>query len=99
MLLPSLFISVVGSCSWKEEQHPGKYTIAVDFGRMWVNILLFVVGLVTAAYLYLTRKFGTFKAHGIWEYEPSFPFGSPHIKEMFTGKRHFSRNLEEMYSK
>lgn len=64
---------------------------------MWVNVLLFVVGLITAAYFYMTRKFGTFKAHGIPEYEPSFPFGSPQTKEMFTGQRNFARMLEKMY--
>ena len=65
--------------------------------KMWVNVLLFVVGLITAAYFYMTRKFGTFKAHGIPEYEPSFPFGSPMTKEMFTGQLNFARMLEKMY--
>ena len=64
---------------------------------MWVNVLLFVVGLITAAYFYMTRKFGTFKAHGIPEYEPSFPFGSPMTQEMFTGQLNFARMLEKMY--
>ena len=65
--------------------------------NMWVNVLLFLVGLVTAAYFYMTRKFGSFKAHGIWEYEPSFPFGSTVTKDIFTGQVNFARMLEKMY--
>ena len=64
---------------------------------MWVNVLLFLVGLVTAAYFYMTRKFGSFKACGIGEYEPSFPFGSPVTKGVFTGQVNFIRMLEDIY--
>ena len=62
---------------------------------MWVNILLFVVGLTIAAYFYMTRKFGTFLAHGIPEYEPCFPWGSQKTKEIFTAQTHFTRQVRD----
>ena len=66
---------------------------------MWVNILLFVLGLVIAAYFYMTRKFGTFLAHGIPEYKPCFPWGSEKTKEIFTAQTNFARACQKMYHK
>ena len=66
---------------------------------MWANVVLFLVGLVAAAYFYMTRKFGMFLAHGIWEYEPSFPFGGPNMRDILTGQTNFTRALQKMYHK
>jgi hypothetical protein len=53
---------------------------------MWLHILLFVIGLITFSYWYLTKEFGYFKARGICEPPASFPFGSEPAKRIFTGK-------------
>ena len=64
---------------------------------MWMNVILLLVAAVTSAYYYMTRRFGWFKARGIEEYDPKFPFGSPNTWELFTGKRGFTRMLSTIY--
>ena len=46
---------------------------------MWVEVLLFLVAAATAAYLYLTRHVGWFKARGVCEHDYSFPCGTPEL--------------------
>ena len=77
-------------------------TVVTLFKRkiiMWVNVLLFLVALVAAAYFYITRHVGWFKTHGIDEIEYVFPFVSQEFKEAFTGKIPFVRVTSEIYNK
>ena len=66
---------------------------------MWVNVLLFLVALAAAAYYYMTRHVGWFKARGIDEVEYIFPFVSQEFKDAFSGKIPFVRVTSEMYKK
>ena len=67
--------------------------------RMWVNVLLFLVAVATAAYLYIRRNVGWFKARGIYENEFVFPYGSSQVKKAFQGKISFSMVTREIYEK
>ena len=53
---------------------------------MWVNVLLFLVAVATAVYFYLTRNFGWFKARGVYEHEPAFPFGCAEAQICWFGQ-------------
>ena len=64
---------------------------------MWIYILAAFLGLLAAAYFYLTRDFGYFKSQGIPEAPGSFPFGSNEMKRMFTGKENFFSAMQNMY--
>ena len=66
---------------------------------MWVNVLLFLVAVATAAYFYITRNFGWFKARGVYEHEPAFPFGCAEANQQLMGKHHFLRILNIIYEK
>ena len=66
---------------------------------MWVNVVLFLIALAAAAYFYITRHVGWFKAHGIDEIPYIFPFVSQEFKEAFTGKIPFVRVTSEIYNK
>ena len=66
---------------------------------MWVNVLLFLLALATAAYLYITRHVGWFKARGIDEIDYVFPFGGKEIKQAFMGKSPFVRITSNIYQK
>ena len=67
--------------------------------RMWVNVLLFLLALVTAAYFYLTRHVGWFKARGIDEIDYVFPFGCQEMKQTVMGKTPFVKLSSEIYKK
>ena len=67
--------------------------------RMWVNVLLFLLALVTAAYFYLTRNVGWFKARGIGEIDYVFPFGCQEMKQTVMGKTPFVKLSSEIYKK
>jgi cytochrome P450 family 6 len=64
---------------------------------MWFNVLLAFVGLVTAAYFWMTRKYGWFKAQGIAEAPSYFPFGCKQNFQMLTGQLSFINSTEEIY--
>ena len=64
---------------------------------MWVNVLLFLVAVATAVYLYLTRNFGWFKAHGVFEHDAALPFGCAEANEVFMGRRNIQRVTEPIY--
>ena len=66
---------------------------------MWVNVLLFLVALAAAAYFYMTRHVGWFKARGIDEIEYIFPVVSQEFKDAFMGKIPFVRVTSEIYKK
>ena len=66
---------------------------------MWVNVLLFLVALAAAAYFYITRHVGWFKARGIDEIDYIFPYVSQEFKEALTGKLPFVRVTSEIYKK
>ena len=66
---------------------------------MLINVVLFLVAVLFCAHFYITKKFGWFKARGIHEYEPAFPFGSPNTWELFSGKRGFTRMLDTIYER
>ena len=59
---------------------------------MWLNILLFFIGVFTFFYWYITKEFGYFKARGVVEAPASFPFGSEPARNMFTGKNQTAKN-------
>lgn len=54
---------------------------------MWLNVVLFLVAVFVALYWYLTRNFGFFLKHGVFEAPSSFPFGSGPAFKLFTGKQ------------
>ena len=66
---------------------------------MWVNVLLFLVAVAIAAYLYARRNVGWFKARGISEHQFVFPYGSAEAKQGFLGKISFSMATSEIYKK
>ena len=66
---------------------------------MWVNVLLFLAAAATAAYFYLTRHFGWFKARGVHEHDAALPFGCPEVNQVFMGQRNFQRVTEPIYFK
>ena len=66
---------------------------------MWVNVLLFLVAVATAVYFYLTRNFGWFRARGVHEHDPAFPFGCAETNQQLVGKHHFLRVLNLIYEK
>ena len=66
---------------------------------MWVNVLLFLIAVATAAYFYLTRNFGCFKKHGVYEHDPAFPFGCPEVHQSMMGKVNFARLTGLIYDK
>ncbi len=67
--------------------------------KMWLVIILFLIGVATFLYYYLTKDFGQFKKYGIPEHDGSFPFGSKETLEMFTGQRPITRGAEPIYLK
>ena len=67
--------------------------------KMWVNVLLFLIAVATAAYFYLTRNYGWFKACGVYEHDPSFPFGNPEMNQAMMGKVNFARLSSLIYDK
>ena len=66
---------------------------------MWVNVLLFLVAVLTAVYFYLTRNFGWFRAHGIHEHDPAFPFGCSEMNQATLGKINAIRISKGIYDK
>ena len=66
---------------------------------MWVNVLLFLVAVATAVYLYARRNVGWFKSRGIFENEFVFPYGSLEAKQGFLGKISFTMVTREIYEK
>ena len=66
---------------------------------MWVNVLIFLIAVATAAYFYLTRNFGWFKARGVYEHDPSFPFGNPETNQAMMGRVNFARLSNLIYDK
>ena len=66
---------------------------------MWVNVLLFLVAVATAVYLYARRNVGWFKSRGIYENEFVFPYGSPEIKDGYWGKVSFAVATSKIYEK
>ena len=66
---------------------------------MWVNVLLLLVGLAIAGYIYLTRNFGWFKALGVHEHDPCLPFGCSELNNAMIGRVAFTRMLKSMYFK
>ena len=67
--------------------------------RMWVNVLVFLATAASAAYLYLRRNFGWFRARGVAEHDPALPFGTPEFNEVIKGKTHFLRYTNLIYNK
>ena len=66
---------------------------------MWMNVLLFIVALAAAAYFYITRHVGWFKARGIDEIDYVFPFGCQEMKQTVMGKTPFVKLSGEIYKK
>ena len=66
---------------------------------MWLIVLLFLVAVATAAYLYTRRNVGWFKSRGIYENEFVFPYGSPELKEGYWGKVSFGVVTSKIYEK
>ena len=66
---------------------------------MWMNVFLFLVAAATAAYFYITRKFGWFKARGVYEHDPAFPFGCHEVNQTMMGKVAFTRSIKPVYFK
>ena len=64
---------------------------------MWVEVFLFLVALTIAGYIYLTRHFGWFKAHGVHEHDTSLPFGCSEVNNAMMGRVAFTRMLKSMY--
>ena len=79
--------------AWRE------YTCFETESRMWVNVLLFLMAVATAAYLYIRRNVGWFKSRGIYENEFVFPYGSSQVKKGFRGEISFSMVTREIYEK
>ena len=66
---------------------------------MWVEVLLFLVAAATAAYLYITRNVGWFKARGVCEHDYSFPCGTPEFVQAMQGKLGFGELSSVIYEK
>ena len=66
---------------------------------MWVNVLMFLVAVAIAVYLYARRNVGWFKARGIPEDEFIFPYGTREAKDGFQGKVSFSMVTSKLYEK
>ena len=66
---------------------------------MWVEVLLALVSVATAAYLYIKRRIGWFKSHGICEHDFSFPGGCTEVNSAFAGKMSFIRVTSAIYEK
>ena len=66
---------------------------------MWVNLLLFIVAVATAAYFYVTRHAGWYRAHGIEEIDYIFPFGNHSLKQAIMGKLPFVCITAELYKR
>ena len=66
---------------------------------MWVNVLFFLGSLVVAAYWYLTRNFGWFRARGIYEHDNAFPMWCPEANQIMMGRVAMQRMLEPIYFK
>ena len=66
---------------------------------MWVNVLLFLVAVATAAYFYLTRNFGWFESRGIYEHDTALPMGCSEANQLMMGRLSFFRMLDPIYLK
>ena len=64
---------------------------------MWFYVAAVLVGLLTYAYVTLTRRYGCFRAAGIKEMPSYFPFGSTNTFKMLTGQRAFALLLDDIY--
>lgn len=53
---------------------------------MWIEILLVTLSLLLYLYWYITKDWGYFKARGITEDTPVFPFGSSGLWKLMSGK-------------
>ena len=53
---------------------------------MWLEILLLLSSLFLYLYWYVTKHFGYFKARGVAEATPTFPFGSNHMWKLMMRK-------------
>ena len=52
---------------------------------MWIEILTVILGLFILLYWSFKKKYKYWKTKGVYQIEPSFPFGS--MAEVFTGKK------------
>nr|APH81387.1 cytochrome P450 CYP3025B1 [Tigriopus kingsejongensis] len=64
---------------------------------MLLYLLLSIVCLLAWLYQSITKKYGTYQAQGIAEYQPSFPFGSPNQKKLMLGQVNFLNMADEVY--
>ena len=62
--------------------------------NMLVEIALILVTLCVLAYLYLTWTWKHWESKGVYQIEPSFPFGS--FPSFFTKKEHVNETLKKM---
>ncbi|TRY80616.1 hypothetical protein TCAL_13243 [Tigriopus californicus] len=64
---------------------------------MFTYLTLLLLGAVLYLYLKITKKYGSFKAMGIPEYNPVFPLGSPNHWKLGTGRLNFVNSVDEVY--
>lgn len=55
------------------------------------------MGAILYLYVEITKKYGTFKAIGVPEYNPKFPLGSPNHWKLATGRLNFINSVDEVY--
>ncbi len=64
---------------------------------MWMTVLLVLLGGLSYLYFSVTKQYGYFKSRGVAESPGSFPFGSPAMAKMYTGRKNFIDAFEELY--
>ena len=55
---------------------------------MWIEISLGALALCALFYFYMTKKFDYWTKRGVYQFKPSFPFGS--MKAFFTQSEHLN---------
>jgi len=63
---------------------------------MWLEILLLLSSLFLYLYWYVTKHFGYFKARGVAEATPTFPFGSNHMWKLMMRKASMLNFLDDL---
>ena len=72
----------------------GSHTEQLIFVNMLIEIALILVTLCVLAYLYLTWNWKHWESRGVYQIEPSFPFGS--FPSFFTKNEHVNDTLKKI---